>query len=260
MLSSESATATDGDSELPHQSDGSFIESRSERSTDDLRNTALAADRYGVSDRATAAIVNGFQLDIGRIGEGNTQHVVDHKKVQRARHSAREREADSRKEQHSGLTGLYFDGRKDTSFIMVDNSAGSSSRTSRLEEHIAVVAEPGSQYLTHFTPESGKAHAIYKELQSVVDEYGGDIVVIGADGTAVNTSRHGGVCRLFELLRDKPVHWFICQLHSNELNLRELFTRLVGVTTGPVIQRTIRQKTSQGHRERAGSVISGNTR
>ena len=219
--------------EPPSQPDEAFIDSRNEVSTDSLRKTALAADRYGVSDRATAAIVNGFQLDIGRIGSGNTQFVVDHKKVQRVRHAARESEADNRRAQQSSLTGLYFDGRKDTSFVMIGSEAGPSSRTSQIEEHIAVVAEPGGQYLTHFTPASGKAHDIFKELQSVVDEFGGDIVAIGADGTAVNTGKNGGVCRLFELFRGRPVHWFICQLHSNELNLRELFTRLDGVTTGP---------------------------
>ena len=102
-----------------------------------------------------------------------------------------------------------------------------------MDDHIAVVAEPGGQYLTHFTPASGKAHDIFKELQSVVNEVGGDIVAIEADGTAVNTGKNGGVCRLFELFRGRPVHWFICQLHSNELNLRELFIMLHGVTPDP---------------------------
>ena len=41
----------------------------------------------------------------------------------------------------------------------------------------------------------------------------------GCDSTAVNTGTSGGVCRLFELVTESPVHWFICQLH-NELNLQ----------------------------------------
>ena len=72
-----------------------------------------------------------------------------------------------------------------------------------MDDHIAVVAEPGGQYLTHFTPASGKAHDIFKELQSVVNEVGGDIVAIGADGTAVSIGKNGGVCRLFELFRER---------------------------------------------------------
>ena len=35
------------------------------RDPDHLTQTALVADRYGVSCRATAAIVNAFQADIG---------------------------------------------------------------------------------------------------------------------------------------------------------------------------------------------------
>ena len=31
----------------------------------------------------------------------------------------------------------------------------------------------------------------------------------------------------------KPLHWFVCQLHANELPLRHLITRLDGKTTGP---------------------------
>ena len=64
-------------------------------------------------------------------------------------------------------------------------------------------------------------------------EFGGEVVVIGADGTAVNTGKKAGVCRLFEIFEGNPAHWFICQLHSNEMTLRELFTKLDGSTTGP---------------------------
>ncbi|XP_043238696.1 uncharacterized protein LOC122390101 [Amphibalanus amphitrite] len=56
---------------------------------------------------------------------------------------------------------------------------------------------------------------------------------MGCDGTAVNTGTTGGVCRLFELVTGSPVHWFICQLHGNELNLRSLVTTLGGTASGP---------------------------
>lgn len=211
----------------------------SEVNTDTLRHMALAADRYGVSNRAAAAIVNGFQIDIGRISSSDTRFIVDHKKVQRARVLARIREAEKRKDKvcESELSGVYFDGRKDTSYVMIgshlDESGPSTRRIAQQEEHIAVVAEPGGEYLTHFTPESGKAHVIFKKLHDVVEEFGGDIAVLGADGTAVNTGKNGGIFRLFELFEGRPVHWFICLLHSNELNLRELFTKLDGVSAGP---------------------------
>ena len=36
-----------------------------ESNNDDLTNTALAVDMYGLSNRAVAAVINGFRLDIG---------------------------------------------------------------------------------------------------------------------------------------------------------------------------------------------------
>ena len=60
-----------------------------------------------------------------------------------------------------------------------------------------------------------------------------DIEAIGCDGTAVNTGLNGGAIRLIELKLNKPVHWFICQLHANELPLRHLIQTLDGKTSGP---------------------------
>ena len=53
------------------------------------------------------------------------------------------------------------------------------------------------------------------------------------DGTSVNTVIHAGTILLFELARQRPVHWMVCQLHANELNLREVFRRCDDSTSGP---------------------------
>ena len=39
--------------------------------------------------------------------------------------------------------------------------------------------------------------------------------------------------RRIDLNLHKPVYWFICQLHANELPLRHLFQTLHGKTAGP---------------------------
>ena len=49
----------------------------------------------------------------------------------------------------------------------------------------------------------------------------------------MNAGKNGGVCRLYELFSGRLAHWFVCQVHPNELNLRELFSWIHGVTTGP---------------------------
>ena len=96
-----------------------------------------------------------------------------------------------------------------------------------------VIAEPGSRYVTHFTPESGRALHLLNELHSVSLQFDSNIRVLGCDGAATNTGTTGGVCRLFELVTESPVHWFICQLHGNELNLRHLLLDLDGTAAGP---------------------------
>ena len=225
--SASSSTATDqagtGGSDIAWSED----DGTGERNLERLTNTALAADRCGIPHRSVCAIVNGFQLDIGRISETNTKLIVDPMKMYRERERVRNMAASERAEQHGHIEALYFDGRKDQTFI------GKSS--SKKEEHVAVVVEPGSQYLTHFTPESGRAIHQARHLTDIAIGNAADVRVLGCDGTAVNTGRDGGVCRLFELGQDSPraVHWFVCQLHANELHLRAVFHKLDGSTTGP---------------------------
>ena len=58
-----------------------------------LTQTALTVDRYGVSCRATAAIVNAFQADIGRVTANNRTSIVDARKICRARSRIRSEKA-----------------------------------------------------------------------------------------------------------------------------------------------------------------------
>ena len=57
--------------------------------------------------------------------------------------------------------------------------------------------------------------------------------MLGCDGTAVKTGTTAGVCRLFDLVTGSPVHWFICQMLGNQLNLRHMFLSLGVTTSGP---------------------------
>ena len=59
------------------------------------------------------------------------------------------------------------------------------------------------------------------------------VVAIGCDSTPVNTGIKAGVVWLLEKSFKKPIQWFICLLHINELPLRHLFDYLYGPTTGP---------------------------
>ena len=104
------------------------------------------------------------------------------------------------------------------------------------EEHISIIEEPGSKYSGHITVTTGSAKAIVTGLYDFLCEHRIEkekLLAIGCDGTAVNTGAKGGAIRLMELKLDKPLHWFICQLHANELLLRHLLQTLDGKTSGP---------------------------
>ena len=82
------------------------------------------------------------------------------------------------------------------------------------------MSEPGGNYLTHVTPEGGTGRAIARELVDLVRERNIDLVVMGMDGTSVNTGIHNGAIRLTELELMLAVQHIICLLHLNELPLR----------------------------------------
>ena len=104
------------------------------------------------------------------------------------------------------------------------------------EEHITLVAEPGSNYVGHFTPYSGKAKDISEgllEFCSSHDLYLNSLNAIGCDGTNINTGTKGGVIAAVKQSSGRPLQWSICLLHLNELPLRHLMQYLDGVTSGP---------------------------
>jgi len=59
------------------------------------------------------------------------------------------------------------------------------------------------------------------------------VVVIGADGTNVNTGVNNGAIWLLKLHIKHPVQWLVCMFHFNELPLRHLVLHLDGTTSGP---------------------------
>lgn len=109
-------------------------------------------------------------------------------------------------------------------------------RKLKKEEHISLVQEPGGQYMGHLIPKSGKGSEIAKIIMCYLDNKNLDseqFIAIGCDGTATNTGWKNGVIRNIEVRMGRPLQWFICLLHFNELPYRHLFKHLDGETTGP---------------------------
>ena len=193
---------------------------------------AMACDRTGISDRSAATIASAILQDVGIISVDTKKNVIDRMKVRREREKKR---IDLQKVKNKKLLGLYFDGRKDKT--MVNHKEGTKYyRQIITEEHISLIQEPESKYIGHATPTNGSALQIknsiinFLETNNIVTS---NIVAIGCDGTVVNTGFRTGVIRQIEEHLKKPLQWFICQLHANELPLRHLFQHLDGKTSGP---------------------------
>lgn len=196
---------------------------------------AIACDRTGVSDRAGAIIASAVLEDLGMVTETDTSNVVDRHKIRRERKKIRTEYQQKNETLLEPLKGLYFDGRKDQTLTQ-KSVGGKMYQKIVLEEHITMIKEPGSKYLGHIAPTSSSALGISQMMFQFMENMDMDIqqlVAIGCDGTIVNTGYKTGVIRRFEDAIGKPLHWFICQLHANELPLRHLIQHLDGGTSGP---------------------------
>lgn len=198
-----------------------------------LPNLAMVCDRYGISDRAGAAVASAVLNDFNIICDADTSKIVDRNKVRREREKLRQDLSSSQQNFH--LTALFFDGRKDKTLVheKVENKFRNILRN---EEHVTLLQEPGSIYIGHITPANGKASSIKEKIMEHLNRKEiatNDLVAIGCDGTNVNTGVDNGVIRLMEVSLERPLQWLICMLHINELPLRHLFQHLDGETSGP---------------------------
>ena len=88
---------------------------------------------------------------------------VDRSKLGRERGKYRE---DGRMEDDAlflKVDGIYIDGRKDATQVMV-NKENKCYRKTIVEDHYAVVGEPGAFYLTHVSPPDGKGRSIAQTI------------------------------------------------------------------------------------------------
>ena len=196
-----------------------------------LTRAAEACDRAGISDRAAAILCSSLLCDVDKAPSSSP--VVDRSKIRRERIRSRNK---SKEEVKSiNLQGIYFDGRKDSTLV-TQTIEDRCYRSKIIEEHVSLVAEPGSVYLGHTTPKTGKSGDISVSILNNLSENKhnyDEISALGCDGTVVNTGYKTGVNRSLELKVGRPMHWFVCLLHANELPLRHLVAKLDGKTSGP---------------------------
>lgn len=107
------------------------------------------------------------------------------------------------------------------------------------EPHIVVLREPHAELLGYVNlagkGEGAKAKQVeLTEFFASKDISLENLIAVCSDGENTNTGPSGGVLRLIECHLGRPIHWFICLLHFNELPYRHLYNAVEkSVTTGP---------------------------
>ena len=193
-----------------------------------LPTVAKMADRFALSDAATAAIATATLRDLEIIRKDNMAKAIDPFKIRRERKKARVETLELQRSLEGSLQGLYFDGKRNVTL--------QSGKKKVVEEHISLVSEPGSKYIGHVTPSGGLAIDLADSILQFLEANNYDLTqlkVVGADGTAHNTGHIGGAITLLENRLGKSLQWQICLLHFNELPLRHLILHLDGTTSGP---------------------------
>ncbi|GBL82876.1 hypothetical protein AVEN_106393-1 [Araneus ventricosus] len=180
-----------------------------------LPSTAVVGDRFGVSDRAVAAIASSVLHDGGLITSNNSDLVADENKLRREKAKVRKDLKFQALSEAQALPfkGLCFDGCKDSTLIEERVDTKRYTRKAK-EERLCLIEELGS----HLSP-FGTAKQISETIIGYFEGITRDLpqlLAIGCDGTSVNTGWKSGVIRCLELKFDKPLQWVICLLHFNE--------------------------------------------
>lgn len=193
------------------------------------------ADRYGISDRATAAIATAVLKDLDVKDDKEEPIIIDRLKVRRDREKNRQ-EVLRNNQDLTLLKGFSFDGRKDKSFdtFTQDNKVHPRIIT---ENHIVILKEPNSVYLGYVSP--GNNSTAEDTSNTLIQFFNiknislAHLIAVSCDGEPKNTGTTNGILRNLEVKLKRPLHWFVCLLHLNELPFKHLFSHLEGVTTGP---------------------------
>ena len=221
-----------------------------DRTTIKIELFASEAVRFGVSDRAAAALWNGAIKDLedndflekkndGSIAENLT---VDKFKMRREKEAVAKKQKEKAKEEaKAGIECIGTDGKRDRKTKIVKmitvNGVEKESFDTGTEEHVVYTNEPKGEYLTHTTAKDGTGRGLANDLIEILAEYESQesLKAICCDGTATNTGWQDGMVAHTERALGKKLLLLSCMLHENELPFRKVFDILDGGhgTTGP---------------------------
>ncbi|GBN06017.1 hypothetical protein AVEN_84364-1 [Araneus ventricosus] len=130
----------------------------------------MECDRYGVSDRTATSFASAVLQGTGIAHEGEASHVVYRNKIRRQRKRLLNAVAKSTKltVSWSLLTGLYFDGRKDNTKVLIRKDTRYYPKTMK-EEHKTLVNNL-PVYIGYVTAATGGAKAIKEAILNFLEQ------------------------------------------------------------------------------------------
>lgn len=201
----------------------------------DALDFAMMCDRFGVSDRVASGLATALFKDLNIRDDLGELVVMDKSKVARERQKCRDMVLRKRNT-GSCLSAFSFDGRKNES-LRQEKIHEKFHQNMVKEHHLVVTKEPNAILLGYVNLDAENAETQHRNLNEFFTRKGislDALIGICCDGEVTNTGVDNGILRRFELQLERPLHWFVCLLHFNELPFRHLYDTLEkSATTGP---------------------------
>ena len=200
-----------------------------------FKNLARETLRCELSTRDASLIATAVLMDVGIISASNADLIIDKSKLEREIKKLGEglKSQQSEDIQQNKVECVFFDGREDKSLTIQKDDDGITS-SNRLKENHYSITDP-LNYVDHITlqPKAG-AKGLSKEIGGWIrkNNQSTNVKALGSDSTNMMTGHKGGAIHHIECELNHKCLWCICQLHTNELPLRELIKKLDGPTTG----------------------------
>ena len=204
-----------------------------------LANFSAACEKAQIGDKTASMLATSLLKDLSMVSSEQYQFVIDRHKIARERAKFRQNVVTDFKEKliEKPPCGIFFDSKiTDTAnTIVVDGIE--RRRREKLDQYVVVL--PTGEFLESFV--KGKqtddkkdppAKIVATQLINICQKWGilDNIKIIGGDTCNMNTGTRGGIFHFFEQMVGVKLYHVECQLHINELPLREVVKIEIGET------------------------------
>ena len=217
------------ETESDDNEDQEKVSTKRRKNTVDLITVALIANKYGISNRAAAAIASAVLIDYNYLSLDDAHLLISEKKIRDRREKLLASSAAARTEHVSapGVVTMVTWDAKETKPMTLKEINGRQFRVSGGKADTYVMTyEPEGQYLGQFvvtgeaTKETPYAKLVAIEIFHTVNRLGipwEQVEVCGHDTENTNTGQWKGVIVFLEFLIGRKLERAPCCLHLNEV-------------------------------------------